>query len=56
MTWVRACAQTFLGDALSDLPPISNFTFADAAEYASAPRTPYQAFLRRNPPDREVPN
>ena len=29
-----------MGDILSDLPAVTNFTFAERAEYASKPRTP----------------
>ena len=39
-----------MGDILSDLPPAENFTFAESAQYASAPKTPMQAWLRRDPP------
>jgi hypothetical protein len=43
-------AQTFMGDILSDLPAVSNFTVAEAAAYQSKPQTPLQLWLRRDPP------
>ena len=39
-----------MGDILSDLPKVGNLTFAERAQYASAPRTPMQAWLRRPQP------
>ncbi len=39
-----------MGDILSDLPEVGNFTFAERAEYASAPKTPTQMWLQRDPP------
>ena len=39
-----------MGDILSDLPPVGNFTFAERAEYRSGPQTPMQMFLQRDPP------
>jgi hypothetical protein len=50
MAKCSALAQTFMGDVFSDLPPVHNFTTAEAAHYASGPRTPYQLWLRRPPP------
>ncbi len=47
---VRVLLQVFMGDVLSDLPEISNYTTAEAAQYASDPKTPYQMWLRRQPP------
>ena len=34
---------------LGDLPSITSFTYAEAADYKSEPLTPYQLFLRREP-------
>lgn len=42
--------QTFLGDILSDLPDVSNFTVSDRSNYESGPMTPMQHYLRRDPP------
>lgn len=39
-----------MGDVLSDLPVVTNYTTAEAAKYATAPKTPYQMWLRRQPP------
>ena len=39
-----------MGDILSDLPPVTNFTFAERAEYGSKPQTPSQLWLQRDPP------
>ena len=39
-----------MGDVLSDLPEVNNYTTAEAAQYASAPQRPYQMWLRREPP------
>lgn len=39
-----------MGDVLSDLPAVSNFSTAEALEYASEPQRPYQMWLRRPPP------
>ncbi|KAL0043430.1 hypothetical protein WJX79_004501 [Trebouxia sp. C0005] len=44
-----ALPMVTMGDILSDLPAVGNFTFAERAEYASAPRTPTQMWLRRHP-------
>lgn len=46
--------QPLLGDILSDLPEISSFTMTENGNYKTEPQTPYQHFLRRSPPDREV--
>lgn len=35
-------AQILLGDVFSDLPDITNFTFAESAEYGSDPQSPFQ--------------
>ena len=43
------CLQVTMGDILSDLPAVTNFTFAERAEYASKPRTPSQLWLQRDP-------
>ncbi|BDA50272.1 probable DNA (cytosine-5)-methyltransferase 3 [Coccomyxa sp. Obi] len=47
----HARPMVFLGDIFSDLPEITNFTTAEAANYASSPKTPYQLWMRRDPPD-----
>lgn len=39
-----------MGDILSDLPKVSNFTFAEAGQYASEAQTPLQLWLQRDPP------
>lgn len=39
-----------MGDILSDLPVVSNFTFAECAEYAGEAQTPLQLWLQRDPP------
>ena len=39
-----------MSDILSDLPPVSNLTTAEQAQYASRARTPLQAWLRHIPP------
>ena len=39
-----------MGDILSDLPPVTNFTFAERAQYASKPQTPLQLWFQRDPP------
>lgn len=41
--------QVTMGDILSDLPAVGNFTFAEHAQYASKPNTPSQLWLRRQP-------
>ena len=43
--------QTFLGDIFTDLPEVTNFTFADRTNYECGPKTPMQHFLRRDPPE-----
>lgn len=40
-----------MGDILSDLPPVGNFTFAERAQYVCSPKTPTQMWLQRDPPD-----
>lgn len=47
---VACLLQVTMGDILSDLPAVGNFTFAERAEYASAPKTPTQMWLQRDPP------
>ena len=42
--------QVVMGDILSDLPRVSNFTFAESAEYASQAQTPLQLWFQRDPP------
>lgn len=39
-----------MGDILSDLPPVANFTFAESAQYASEAQTPLQLWAQRDPP------
>ena len=39
-----------MGDILSDLPPVTNFTFAESAQYASEANTPLQLWAQRDPP------
>ena len=39
-----------MGDILSDLPAVTNFTFAESADYASEARTPLQLWAQRDPP------
>ncbi|CAD7697916.1 unnamed protein product [Ostreobium quekettii] len=39
-----------VGDALSDLPPVTNYCFADAMDYKLPPQRPYQLWMRRKPP------
>lgn len=39
-----------MGDILSDLPKVSNFTFAESAEYASQAQAPLQLWFQRDPP------
>ncbi len=39
-----------MGDILSDLPQVGNFTFAERAQYGSQPQTPMQMWLQRDPP------
>lgn len=46
--------QHVLGDALTDLPPVSNFDVAEALDYACDPLHPYQHYLRRELPDWQV--
>ncbi|PWA85152.1 chromomethylase 1 [Artemisia annua] len=36
----------FLGDAISDLPEVTNYNGADEMEYGGAPRTSFQKFIR----------
>ena len=47
---VACLLQVTMGDILSDLPAVGNFTFAERAEYASGPKTPTQMWLQRGPP------
>ncbi len=47
---VACILQVTMGDILSDLPEVGNFTFSERAEYASAPKTPTQMWLQRDPP------
>ena len=47
--------QPKLGDMLSDLTEITSFTMAEGADYKTEPQTPYQQFLRRDPPEYEYP-
>ena len=42
-----------IGDALSDLPEVSSFSFAESLDYISPPQTPFQHFMRRPPPFHE---
>ena len=44
------CLQVVMGDILSDLPAVSNFTFAESAKYANEAQTPLQLWLQRDPP------
>ena len=39
-----------MGDILGDLPAVTNFTFAESAEYAHEAQTPLQLWLQRDPP------
>lgn len=41
---------------LSDLPEITSFSMAEGADYKTEPQTPYQHFLRRDPPEYELPS
>ena len=39
-----------MGDILADLPVVTNFTFAESAEYATTAQSPLQLWLQRDPP------
>ncbi|KAL3146940.1 hypothetical protein ABBQ38_014910 [Trebouxia sp. C0009 RCD-2024] len=45
-----ALPMVVMGDIFSDLPKVSNFTFAESAEYASPAQTPLQLWFQRDPP------
>ena len=47
-------AQVLLEDACTDLPPVTNFHFADKAAYGKRPKTIFQKWMRRDPPIHQV--
>lgn len=42
--------QVLIADTLWDLPPVGNYSFAERGEYLSEPISPFQAWIRRDPP------
>ncbi|KAG1677047.1 hypothetical protein FOA52_001217 [Chlamydomonas sp. UWO 241] len=45
-----AYPMNVFGDAIGDMSAVSNFSFADGAEYSGEPERPWQVYLRRASP------
>lgn len=50
----EAYEMVLMGDVLSDLPDVHNYTFSEYLEYKTPPQCPHQVFLRRDPPQGQI--